>query len=209
LNYLELAALVAPEIILTLTALLVLFVDLGAMREEPLKNRLWVSGSFACLGCIVAAAWLLVVNPTGQHAMFANDSLTHVVQVALLAMAFSAIILSTTINFTEHVGEYLALLLLATIGMMLLSASRDLLMIFLSLELTSLPLYVLTAFAKQKVQSVEAGLKYYLFGGVSAAFALFGLSLVYGLGGSTNLSQIAANLAAGKLGRIHCGWQRS
>ena len=76
--------------------------------------------------------------------------------------------------------------------MMFLVSSEDILMIFISLELTSLSLYILTAFNKRSPKSAEAALKYFLFGGMSAAFTLFGLSLLYGLSGSTNLGQIAA-----------------
>ena len=127
--------------------------------------------------------------------MFVDDPLTRLVKVALLVMTVCTMIISLEGKFTAHVGEYLALILMATVGMMLLVSSTDLLMIFISLELTSLSLYILTAFNKQNIKSVEAALKYFLFGGMSAAFTLFGLSLVYGLSGSTNLTQIAANLA--------------
>ena len=78
---------------------------------------------------------------------------------------------------------------------MLLVSAEDLLMIFISLELASLSLYILTAFNKRNARSSEAALKYFLFGGMSAAFLLFGFSLLYGLSGSTNLPQIAASLA--------------
>src|SRR5436189_3777726 len=78
--------------------------------------------------------------------------------------------------------------------MMFLVSSENLLMIFISLELTSLSLYILTAFNKRDIKSAEAALKYFLFGGMSAAFMLFGLSLIYGLAGSTNLHQIAGAL---------------
>src|SRR6185369_1581205 len=90
--------------------------------------------------------------------------------------------------------EYFALILLATVGMMFLVSSTDVLMIFVSLELTSLALYILAAFNKRDIQSAEAALKYFLFGGMSAAFTLFGLSLLYGLSGSTSLNIIAASL---------------
>src|SRR6266550_163613 len=70
----------------------------------------------------------------------------------------------------------------------------DILWIFISLELTSLSLYILTAFHKRNIKSAEAALKYFLFGGMAAAFTLFGLSLLYGLSGATNLGQIAAAL---------------
>ena len=97
-------------------------------------------------------------------------------------------------QFTDHVGEYFALLLLATAGMMFLVSAENLLMIFVSLELLSLCLYILTAFHKENLQSAEAALKYFLFGGMSAAFLLFGLSLVYGLTGELELARIAAKV---------------
>ena len=96
-------------------------------------------------------------------------------------------------------GEYFALILLAAVGMMFLVSSEDILMIFISLELTSLSLYILTAFNKRNPKSAEAALKYFLFGGMSAAFTLFGLSLLYGLSGATNLGQIAAAIKGPKL----------
>ena len=82
--------------------------------------------------------------------------------------------------------------------MMFLVSSDDLLMIFVSLELTSLSLYILAAFNRRDVKSAEAALKYFLFGGMSAAFTLYGLSLVYGLSGSANIADIARQLAVVK-----------
>jgi NADH-quinone oxidoreductase subunit N len=111
-----------------------------------------------------------------------------------LALTFFTVLLSVDSDFTSNVGEYLALILLATVGMMFLVSARDVLMIFVALEMTSLSLYVLTAFNKRNVKSAEAALKYFLFGGMAAAFMLFGLSLLYGLSGSTNLHEIALAL---------------
>src|SRR6185503_9472746 len=122
------------------------------------------------------------------------DPLTGFVKIALLALTIFTVLLSIESNFTTHVGEYLALILFAAVGMMFLVSAEDILMIFISLELTSLSLYILTAFNKRNVKSAEAALKYFLFGGMSAAFTLFGLSLLYGLSGATNLGQIAAAL---------------
>ena len=99
--------------------------------------------------------------------------ITRIVKSALLAMTVCTLLLSLSARFTEHVGEYLALILLATVGMMLLVSSQDLLMVFIALELTSLSLYILAAFNKRNVKSAEAALKYFLFGGMSAAFTLF------------------------------------
>src|SRR5438445_9704704 len=112
----------------------------------------------------------------------------------VLVLASFTVLISIETDFTSHVGEYFALVLLAAVGMMFLVGSEDILMIFISLELTSLSLYILTAFNKRSLKSAEAALKYFLFGGMSAAFTLFGLSLLYGLSGATNLGQIAAAL---------------
>jgi NADH-quinone oxidoreductase subunit N len=93
-------------------------------------------------------------------------------------------------DFTTHVGEYVAVMLMSATGGMLISAAQDLLIIFVGLELLSLGLYILTAFAKRSDASAEAAIKYYLFGGMSAAFLLFGFSYLYGITGSTNLQAI-------------------
>ena len=86
-------------------------------------------------------------------------------------------------DFTRHVGEFVAVVLMAATGGLLIAAAQDLLVIFIGLELLSLGLYILTAFAKSSGKSAEAAMKYYLFGGMSAAFLLFGFSYFYGLTG--------------------------
>src|SRR5438876_616584 len=95
----------------------------------------------------------------------------------------------------RHPGEYLAIILLATVGLMLLVGSEELLMIFIGLELLGLSLYVMAAFDKTDARSAEAGLKYFLFGSTSSAFTLFGISLIYGMSGATGLAAISTKLA--------------
>jgi NADH-quinone oxidoreductase subunit N len=97
---------------------------------------------------------------------------------------------------TRHHAEYLALLVLATVGLMLLVGSEELLVIFIGLELLGLSLYVMAAFDKTDIRSAEAGLKYFLFGSTASAFTLFGISFVYGMTGSTSLPAIALKLGA-------------
>ena len=166
------------------------------MRDLDSHFRRIIGGLIASVGCVAAIAWILVMP---AHASFFDgivvlDPLTQLVKCALLAITIFTIFVSIETDFTSHIGEYFALILLAAIGMMFLVSSEDILMIFISLELTSLSLYILTAFNKRNVKSAEAALKYFLFGGMSAAFTLFGLSLLYGLSGATNLSRIAAAL---------------
>ncbi len=198
---LHLLRLAAPETIVVITALVVLVADLTSLRELETRFRRVIGGMIACVGCVAAIVWMLVL-PMQENAlagMLVVDPLTQFVKAALLLLTLLTILLSMESEFTAHVGEYLALVLLAAVGMMFLVSSEDVLMIFISLELTSLSLYILTAFNKRNVKSVEAALKYFLFGGMSAAFTLFGLSLLYGLSGSTNLVQIAASIRGGRL----------
>jgi NADH-quinone oxidoreductase subunit N len=206
-SYLALLKLAAPETIVVIAALLVLAADLLALRELELRLRRIIGAMIACVGCVAAMAWMLALS---QHANFMQgmlvvDPLTQLVKVALLVLTIFTVLISVDTEFTPHAGEYFALILLAAVGMMFLTSSEDILMIFISLELTSLSLYILTAFNKRNVNSAEAALKYFLFGGMAAAFTLFGLSLLYGLSGATNLGQIAAAIKGPKLDPLLAG----
>jgi NADH-quinone oxidoreductase subunit N len=194
-DYLEFLRLAAPELILVVAALAVLAIDLLVLRSESIEQRFLVCGVFAGFGCMAAFFWTANVHSDVRllNGMLVTDPLTRLVNLGLLALTIATVLLSIQARFTTHVGEYLALLLLATIGMLFMASSEELLTIFVSLELTSLSLYILTAFNKQNLQSAEAALKYFFFGGMSTAFTLFGLSLLYGLAGSTTLREIAAS----------------
>jgi NADH-quinone oxidoreductase subunit N len=200
-GYLELLRLAVPETIVVITVLVVLAADLWALREVELRFRRTTGAMIACAGCIGAIAWMVVAQQQGNFAagMLVVDPLTQLVKVAVLILAVFTILISVDTDFTVHTGEYYSLVLLAAVGMMFLVSSEDILMIFISLELTSLPLYILTAFNKRQANSAEAALKYFLFGSTAAAFTLFGLSLLYGLSGSTNLGQIADAIKGPKL----------
>jgi NADH-quinone oxidoreductase subunit N len=194
MSYLELFRLAIPETIIVVVALLVLAADLLALHDLESRFRRLIGAMLGCVGCLGAIAWMLLSREQVNYSsgILVLDSLTQTVKIAILALTLLTLLISVETSFTPHVGEYFALILLAAVGMMFLVSSEDILMIFISLELTSLSLYILTAFNKRNIKSAEAALKYFLFGGMSAAFTLFGLSLLYGLSGSTSLSQIAA-----------------
>jgi NADH-quinone oxidoreductase subunit N len=193
INYGQLIALAWPEIIVTLTALLVVALDIIFFRKSNTRVRFAAAATIASRGCAGAIVRLLVVptQATVLDGVFVANPLTHLVQVALLILTIVTLLLSVDSNFTEHVSEFVLLLLLATTGMMFLVGSQDLLVIFISLELLSLSLYILAGFDKRSPRSAEASLKYFLFGGMSAAFMLFGFSLLYGMSNSTSLTNIA------------------
>lgn len=198
LNYADLLRLTWPEICLAVAGLILLALDLSVLRRAAIASRLRVGSAIACGGCLGAIGLIAVSAPAAAlpDGMFVLTPLTHVVQIALLGLTILTVLLSTSTRITSHIGEYLALILFATVAMLFLVATQNLLLIFVALEFLSLSLYILTGFDKQSRQSSEAALKYFLFGGMAAGCLLFGMSLLYGLSGSIQLPQIAAAISA-------------
>ncbi len=196
-DYLQMLRLAAPEVIVTITLLAVLGADLTLLRGKSIAVRFNIGALLSVLGCVMAAVFTVarLDHCDLLKGVLVVDPQTDFVKAAILVLSAFTLVISAGGKFTEHVGEYLSLLLLGTLGLMFLVSAGDLLMIFVSLELASLTLYILTAFNKHNVRSSEAALKYFLFGGMSAAFLLFGFSLLYGVAGSTNLVDIAHSLA--------------
>ncbi len=196
-DYFQILRLSAPETIVTVTMLVVLGADLTVLRGKSIAARFNFGAILSVLGCASAAclAFHRHVDTNLLNGILVVNPATDFVKVALLALTMFTVLISTSGKFTDHVGEYLSLILLGTIGLMFLVSAEDLLMVFISLEFASLSLYILTAFNKHNEKSAEAALKYFLFGGMSAAFLLFGFSLLYGIAGSTNLGDIARGIA--------------
>ena len=197
MNYEDLFRVTLPETALEVAALLVLVVDLGFLRKAALKLRLAVAALLGVAGCGAAllalqlqgAAWLSF-GQSGESTLLGTGGFIAVAQTGILVLTALTLLLLFDQVFTRHVGEYVAVVLMAAAGALLVASAQDLLVIFIGLELMSLGLYILTAFAKSSGKSAEAALKYYLFGGMSAAFLLFGFSYFYGLSGTTNLALI-------------------
>ena len=197
MNYSGLFQITLPETILEVVSLLVLIVDLGLLRKSAQAVRMATACMLSVGGCAVAGFWLLA-HPQSMSLMegaLVATPLVAATQIGILVLSALVLLLSAKAEFSRNPGEFAAIVLLGTTGMLLLSASRDLLLIFVALELLSLSLYVLTAFAKSSAQSAEAALKYYLFGGMSAALMLFGFSYLYGLTGHTDLGWISFGLS--------------
>jgi NADH-quinone oxidoreductase subunit N len=191
MSYFELLKFASPEGVVVLTALGVLSVSLVSKRATA------ACAFVAVLGLVIAivAVTFLPRNETLFGGMLVISPLTSLFKIICLALTFFTILLAQAQKAPRHHGEYLALVLLATVGLMLLVGSEELLMIFIGLELLGLSLYILAAFDKTDARSAEAGLKYFLFGSTSSAFTLFGISLIYGMTGTTSLAQIGARLA--------------
>jgi NADH-quinone oxidoreductase subunit N len=194
LSYAALFRATLPETALEIAALLVIVVDLGFLRKATLGIRTALAAFIGVAGCI-AAIW--AVYAAGWAGFSADSDLllaaggsAGVAEVSILVLTAITLLLLVDSAFTRNPGEYVSVVLMSAAGGLIISAAQDLLVIFVGLELLSLGLYILTAFNKQSGKSAEAAIKYYLFGGMSAAFLLFGFSYLYGLSGSTSLPKV-------------------
>lgn len=197
-SYFELARALLPETSLVLGALLVLGFDLARGHNRAHGDRLQAAvllGSVA----LIAAAWNAAhVGTPGAlfGAAFNLDALGLMTRLGVLLLALLALSTTSGLGPVRHPAEFVAITLFATCGFTLMAVSQQLLLVFLAIELASLSLYILAGFDKTRPESAEAGLKYFLFGGMSAAFLLFGFSLLYGLTGSIELPVIGRALHA-------------
>lgn len=188
---------IAPQLIVLMTALGVLLVDLIPAE----RKRHWPAG-IGLTGLVVALAISLAqwgTSRTSFHGMVVSDNFSVFFNILFLLICGLTILFS--INYVQlggHArGEYYSLLLLATFGYMFMAAGSDLLTIFISLEIFSLAVYILSGFIRGNLKSSEAAFKYFLLGAFSSAVFLYGIAHVYGTVGDTHLGSIASYLAVG------------
>ena len=190
---LETLKFLTPEILMTAGAFLLLAIDLVFLRKNPLPSRSCRLGTFAVLYLLGVIALLLFIPlaPTPLlNGMLVLDGLTAFFKAAVLLITLLTVLISIGYEVTPHLGEYFAMLFLACVGMLLLVGTEDLLTIYISLELLSVSLYILTAFHRGILRSAEGAMKYFLFGALSSTFLYFGASYLYGLSGATRLSTL-------------------
>ena len=196
--FLESFQLVAPEAALAVgaMALLVTGVFLGEKSGQLIG---WLVGLL--LAFIIA--WLLFITPPGGGSAFGNtfvlDGLAIYAKVVILLAAIAALIMAGGYLASERLlrFEYPILIAFAALGMMMMVSARDLITLYMGIELQSLALYVLAAFNRDSLRASEAGLKYFVLGALSSGLLLYGASLTYGFAGSTRFDEIAAVTAQG------------
>jgi len=201
INYSELLLLLVPELILVISALAVLTADLIWARELSPTKRHTISFSISLFGCLGAVISLMIGatnSGEGLHWIILGGA-TSTVKIGLIGLTLVALAISIRSHFTKHIGEWYLITLLSLVGMMLMASANHLLLAFVALELVSLSFYTLVAFHRKRKEAMEGALKYFLLGGVSAAFTLFGLSFIYGATHSMNFNDIAAQVSAGAL----------
>ncbi|MEA1976863.1 MAG: NADH-quinone oxidoreductase subunit N [Chloroflexota bacterium] len=189
---------VLPEILLLVLAGIILVVGLTSKRSSGLLLS-WLTA----LGLTGILIITLLFGRPGESAvlifggMLRHDWLAFSFKVLFLFAAAMTALLSADAEGVEDRGEYYALLVIATLGMSLMASSADMIMLFLAIETTSIPLYILAGFMKGDDKSTEAGLKYFLFGALTSAVMLYGFSLLYGFSGDTNIYRLSEAMRAG------------
>ncbi len=193
----DLAA-VGPELILTGVASLLLLVG-AFFKEQSRALNPWIAltGVIFAAGC---ASGPLFPHSTFQG-MYSADLFAQFFKLLFLLGTAMTILISIKYTVDEQIehAEYYALLLFATVGMMLMAAASDLVTVFLGIELLSISLYVLAGYTRTRLVSNEASLKYFLLGGFATGFLLYGMALIYGCTGHTNLAKIAYAVSHGSL----------
>ena len=184
-----------PEVTLTAWALLILMVDVFQRGEEggPARPSIAWLTVLGLVTTAVANTWLLTLEEASATGPIALDTFRIYTNYLFLGAAILFVPLSWRYLGEERMrhGELFALLLLATVGMMFFAGTRDLMLIFLGLELMSVAVYVLTGVNRRDRRSAEAALKYFLLGAFSSAFFLFGIAMIFGGAGSVNLTLVA------------------
>jgi NADH-quinone oxidoreductase subunit N len=196
--------LILPELIVMGAGVLVMLADAFTKRQD----QRWLTGGLSLAGLVAAAVSTASLWPRGDAArdafsgMIVLDDLRS--SFTLIFIIVSALTVLISMIWVERerlpAGEFHALLLFATAGMMLMASGNDLVIIFLGLELLSISTYVMAGFRRTDLRSNESSMKYFILGSFSSAFLLYGIALIYGgtatesLPGTTNITEIAARL---------------
>ncbi len=191
---------ILPEIVLSIFGMIVMFLEPLLDKETGQK----VLGRIAFLGTVagIAATWMMSQAP---GLAFWNtiqvDGFSVFFHVLVIAIAAVVILSSYEYMAVQKIraGEYYALILFGTVGMALMSSAVELVLIFIALEISSISSYVLAGFRRHEAPSAESSLKYFLLGSFATAFFLYGVALIFGATGSTNIDQISRTLEAGPI----------
>lgn len=193
----------APEIFLSFWALLVLLVVAWRHRTAADSRAVgWLSfAGIVLTSAIVIGMWAGGVGIAGFANMIEVDGFRFATSLLFLLSAAASIVVSLSYVEREKLlaPEYYVLILLATVGMMFMGGAADLIVLFLGLEVMSVAVYVLAGFNRGSRFSAEAALKYFLIGAFASGFLLYGIALVFGATGLTNLSLIGAKLSGGPI----------
>jgi len=184
---------ILPEVILTLTGVLIMLVDATIPPKWP-RRYLGFLAAFGTLFAIYASIWQLSLpEGTGFFGTVETSAFTVFFHVLICGIVLVTILLSldTLPQHNHHQGEFYALIVFGAVGMCLLTSAVELLLVFIALEISSISTYILAGYRKHTGRSPEAAIKYFLLGSFATAFFLYGIALIFGATGTTQIYQIA------------------
>ena len=201
----QLTAALGPDLLLMGGAMILLLWSGWRPESDAHQRSVGVLSIVLCVLTMVAVGYYAYQGYTASNGAIAVDNFRWAADEIFLIATIGTIAMSLDYNRREGItpGETHVLLLLSTSGMMILAAARDLIIVFLGIELMSIAIYVLVGMNRRRERSAEGAIKYFLLGAFSTAFLLYGIALVYGATGATNFSAIAANIARFNL--LHSG----
>ncbi len=187
----------APDMLLMGGAMVLLLWAAWRPESEAHQRSVGVASIILCVTVIIAIAFYIARGNSTLPGIIAVDNFRWTADIVFLIATIGTIALSMDYNAKEGItaGESHVLLLLATSGMMTLAAARDLIIVFLGVEIMSVAVYVLAGLNRRSEKSAEGALKYFLLGAFSTAFLLYGIALVYGATGTTNLTLIGTRVS--------------
>jgi NADH-quinone oxidoreductase subunit N len=193
----QLSSALGPDLLLMGGSMLLLLWAGWRPESDEHQRSVGMLSMALCIFTMVAVGYYAYTGYTATVGAIAVDNFRWVVDEILLIATLGTIAMSLDYNRREGItpGETHVLILLATSGMMILAAARDLIIVFLGIELMSIAIYVLVGMNRRTERSAEGAIKYFLLGAFSTAFLLYGIALVYGATGATNFSEIAANIS--------------
>jgi len=186
---------ILPEIVLSLFGMIIMFID-PLLDEDKNQKPL---GSIAIVGAVIALIstfWMARYPGPGFSRMISVEPFSIFFHILIIAITIVVILSSYEYMAVQRIraGEYYGLILFGTVGMCLMSSAVELVLIFIALEISSISTYVLAGFRRREAASSESSLKYFLLGSFATAFFLYGVALMFGASGSTNIDDIAAFL---------------
>jgi NADH-quinone oxidoreductase subunit N len=189
---------ILPEIILTLTGIVVMLID-ASMPVGWLRRPLGWVAALGTTAALWSSLWQLnLPTGTGFFGTVETSPFTVFFHVLICAIVLVALLLAldTLPEDSHHQGEYYALVVFGAVGMCLLTSAIELLVVFIALEISSISTYVLAGFRKHTGQGPEAAIKYFLLGSFATGFLLYGIALIFGATGTTQVYEIAARVPA-------------
>jgi NADH-quinone oxidoreductase subunit N len=178
-----------PEIFLAIAAMAILLFGVMQKRDSAVLCTMLVLGAMG-IGAVLVIG---TPNETGYQGLFIGDAFARFGKLLILAGAALSLILSLDYNGRQNIArfEFPVLIVLSAVGMMVMASSFNLMTLYMGLELQSLAIYVLAAFAREELRSSEAGLKYFVLSALASGLLLYGISLTYGFSGSMDFGHIA------------------